>query len=215
MNGKTTVPLKYVADVRVSSVDKKTVEGQIPVRLCNYTDVYYQDTIRADQEFMEATATPEQLDAFRLAAHDVIITKDSETPEDIGVPAFVANSSRDLVCGYHLALLRPIPSRVEGRYLYWCMSSRPMRAYFAARATGVTRFGLRTEVIKAAPVIVPSLEEQRRILSFLDQNVARIERLNDLMRAQIERHQERAEALVTEVITAGLASVTPTWAGSR
>jgi len=32
-------PLKRVAAVWFSSVDKKTVEGQIPVRLCSYTDV--------------------------------------------------------------------------------------------------------------------------------------------------------------------------------
>jgi len=76
-----TVPLKSVAEIRVSNVDKKSVDGQVPVRLCNYTDVYHRSAIQADQEFMAATATTEQLTAFRLLPGDVVITKDSETPK--------------------------------------------------------------------------------------------------------------------------------------
>lgn len=60
------VPLRSVATVRVSNVDKKTVEGDQPVRLCNYTDVYYNDTISADMSFMDATATQEQIRVFGL-----------------------------------------------------------------------------------------------------------------------------------------------------
>ena len=32
--------LKHLADVRVSTVDKTTVDGEVAVRLCNYVDVY-------------------------------------------------------------------------------------------------------------------------------------------------------------------------------
>lgn len=49
--------LKFNASVRVSNVDKKSEEGECSVRLCNYTDVYYNDFITSDIEFMEATAS--------------------------------------------------------------------------------------------------------------------------------------------------------------
>ena len=39
--------LEHFASYRTSSVDKKTDDAQWPVRLCNYTDVYYQNRIRA------------------------------------------------------------------------------------------------------------------------------------------------------------------------
>ncbi len=99
----TTLPLKRIASVRVSDVDKKSVEGEPPVRLCNYTDVYYRDEIEPGQAFMVATASPEQIAAFRLQPGDVIITKDSETADDIAVPAYVRATASDLICGYHLA----------------------------------------------------------------------------------------------------------------
>ena len=50
--------LSDVAIVEISSVDKKTKEGETPVRLCNFTDVYHNWAIMADMadNFMEATA---------------------------------------------------------------------------------------------------------------------------------------------------------------
>ena len=50
------VRLGNVAEVAFSSVDKKTVDGEIPVELCNYTDVFYNRRIRPGMEFMTATA---------------------------------------------------------------------------------------------------------------------------------------------------------------
>ena len=49
--------LRHVAAVSNSNVDKKSYENGFRVRLCNYTDVYYNDFITDDMSFMEATAT--------------------------------------------------------------------------------------------------------------------------------------------------------------
>jgi hypothetical protein len=68
-----TVPLRHLAEVRVSNVDKKSVDGETSVRLCNYTDVYYGDRITADMNFMPATATRQQIQAFGLKAGDSLI----------------------------------------------------------------------------------------------------------------------------------------------
>jgi hypothetical protein len=50
--------------VRISNVDKKTVPGKRRVLLCNYMDVYSNDYIRAELPFMEATATPAEIERF-------------------------------------------------------------------------------------------------------------------------------------------------------
>jgi len=39
-------PIRRVAVYRVSSVDKLALDGEAPVRLCNYTDVRYNETSR-------------------------------------------------------------------------------------------------------------------------------------------------------------------------
>jgi type I restriction enzyme S subunit len=195
-------------EIRVSTVDKKSIEGQTPVRLCNYTDVYYRDSIAPNQEFMVATATSEQVETFGLRAGDVIITKDSETPDDIGVPAFVAESAADLVCGYHLAVLRPKPGAIDGQYLHWSMSSHWVSGQLAARATGVTRFGLRTDVIANTLLKVPLPEDQRRIARLLESMGREVARTRGRLRRLAELITERLGALAERLI--GHSSGVPT-----
>ena len=96
----STYKLKDIADVRVSNVDKKTSNAETPVKLCNYMDVYLNDYVTKSIEFMAASASKSEIERFHLQAGDVIITKDSETPDDIGVPAVVTDSIDGLVCGY-------------------------------------------------------------------------------------------------------------------
>ena len=81
--------LKHIADVRFSGVDKHAHDDETPVRLCNYTDVYKNDRIVGEMNLMHATATAGEIARLTLKAGDVILTKDSETPDDIGVPAWV------------------------------------------------------------------------------------------------------------------------------
>lgn len=79
--------------MRVSNVDKHSRKGELPVRLCNYVDVYKNDRITPEMPFMVATATPTEIERFRLERGDVLITKDSEAWNDIGVPALVVKSA--------------------------------------------------------------------------------------------------------------------------
>ena len=95
--------LKYIADVRFSTVDKHSYKDEHEVRLCNYIDVYKHEYITNDFDFMKATASEAEIKRFRVENGDVIITKDSETPKEIAVPALVIENLENVVCGYHLA----------------------------------------------------------------------------------------------------------------
>jgi type I restriction enzyme S subunit len=190
------VVLKQLAQVSVSNVDKKSAEGEIPVRLVNYTDVYYGDRLSPALALMRATATAEQIQTFRLRCGDVLLTKDSETTEDIGIAAYVDSASEEMVLGYHLSLLRPKPDIISGRFLYWAMCGGGARGQLAAGATGVTRFGLRESVIGSVVVAVPPIKCQRAIADFLETETARIDALVAKRRQAIELLKERLAAAV-------------------
>ena len=165
------VRLKHLASIAVSNVDKKTASDEQSVRLCNYTDVYYNERITPDLPFMEATASADQIERFGLRAGDVLLTKDSETSDDIAVPAYVVADLPGVVCGYHLALLRP-GQEVDGRYLFWALTSRSSREQFSASANGITRFGLRYDSFGEVRVPLPPIAEQRAIADYLDRETA-------------------------------------------
>lgn len=177
------VRLGDVAEVVVSNVDKKSRVDEVPVHLCNYTDVYNAMAIRPTKSFMRATATPAEIQRFRLDVGDVVITKDSEDPTDIAIPALVEKTAPNLVCGYHLAIVRPGPN-VNGRFLKYCFDLPKTRHYFAARANGATRFGLTVRTIAEAKIQIPTLSEQERIAEALRSWDLAVELLSTLSRAK-------------------------------
>ncbi|MFG0243613.1 MAG: restriction endonuclease subunit S [Phycisphaerales bacterium JB054] len=160
--GWRVASLSDLAEIRFSSVDKKSVWGELPVRLCNYTDVYFNDYVTASMDFMRATATRSELERFALFAGDVVITKDSETPDDIGVPALIDSSAEDLLCGYHLAIIRS-KSSVDPTFLAKQLSQPRIRQYFGRQANGTTRYGLAAAAIDQTPIWVPPIDQQRAI----------------------------------------------------
>lgn len=193
--------LKYISNTRVSNVDKKS-EDEISVKLCNYVDVYKNEFIDEKIDFMVATATRGQLDAFELKKGDVILTKDSETPDDIGVPSYVSlDDTKDIVCGYHLAISTPNSAILSGKYLFRLLQSSIFRSYFEVHSNGITRFGLDTYSIFNADIPLPSLSEQHVIADFLDRETAKIDGIIKKVEMQIEKLQEYRQALILNAVT--------------
>jgi len=193
--------LRNITDMRVSNVDKHVKAEEMPVRLCNYVDVYKNDCIDTQMDFMRATATGEEIERFRLAKGDVLITKDSETWDDIGVPALVTNPAPDLVSGYHLALLRPSVGKITGRYLFHALQSKGLACQFHVKAKGVTRYGLAHSDIKSVWLPLPPLPEQTAIAERLDKATANIDAIIARTRREIELLQEYHTRLTADVVT--------------
>lgn len=156
------VPMTELADISFSGVDKKSAPNEIPVRLCNYVDVFHNHQIDGRIEFQEATATEREVAKFQLRRGDVVFTKDSETAEEIAEPAYVAEDLDGVLCGYHLAIARPREG-VDGRFLYYAMKEQYTRRQFVRVANGVTRFGLTLDAIGSILIPRPAFDEQRHI----------------------------------------------------
>lgn len=196
-----TAPIWSFADVRPSNVDKKSKPDELAVRLVNYTDVYYSKVITPELDLMIATASDEHLKRFAVLPGDVIITKDSEGPDDIGVPAIIERSDADMVCAYHLTLLRPYRDKCHPKYLFWAFESKPTKDYWLTASFGVTRYSIGAGVISRLPIPDLPLDEQRRIADHLDEVTGKI----DAMLAKVAELKslliERRAALITDVVT--------------
>ncbi|SFU02089.1 restriction endonuclease subunit S [Pseudomonas marincola] len=195
--------LKRCCNVFPSNVDKKSYEGQIPVRLCNYTDVYYNEKIDAGIEFMSATATQEQISKFSLRAGDVIFTKDSETADDIAIAAYVPFDLPGVICGYHLSMARP-SADADGRFVKCFFDSHSAKAYFAISANGLTRVGLSQYATDNVPLPLPPPPEQTQIARFLDHETDRIDTLIEEQQRLIELLKEKRQAVISNSVTKGL-----------
>jgi type I restriction enzyme, S subunit len=192
--------LRHVAIFNNSNVDKKSYDDQADVKLCNYTDVYYNEFITPDLEFMNATASESEIDKFRLAEGDVIITKDSEDPNDIGIPALVKQDMHDVVCGYHLTVIKSHEFDLSG-FIHRSIQSHPTKAHFFVESPGITRFGLDQDAIGDIPVCIPPKEHRSTIVSAINTEINRIKTLITKKARFIELLKEKRQALITHAVT--------------
>jgi len=182
-----TQALLDVATIKLSSVDKTTNENENIVRLCNYTDIYKNAFISNDMssEFMLASATQNEIDGFQLRKGQIAITKDSEKSDDIGVPAYIKDDEKDVLLGYHLALITP--KTIAGKYLNYYLQTQHMKKYFENNASGSgQRYTIAKDILEDLPLLrVPSKQQQEKIgelLFKLDEKIY----LNTKINAELE-----------------------------
>jgi type I restriction enzyme S subunit len=194
--------LKYLADANPSNIDKKSKGEEQEVYLCNYVDVYKNETIHSNMDFMKATASNDQISKFILKQGDVILTKDSESANDIGIPALVTESFDNVVCGYHLTHITP--KDIQGEYLFRQFQCRFQQSYFEISANGVTRFGLGTEKFTSALVVIPEKNEQTAIATYLDRKTAEIDRIIANKQKLIALYEEEKQTVINQAVTRGV-----------
>ncbi len=196
--------LKYSGIVQPSNVDKKKEEGEIPVQLCNYIDVYKNEFIEDSLDFMEATATEDEISKFKINIDDVLVTKDSESADDIAVPALVKIERENLICGYHLTQIKPNAKELIGSFLFRLFQENLFKSQFTVYANGVTRFGLSVARFKDAFITLPPLAEQTSIAQFLDRKTSQIDSLVEKKKRLIELLKEEKTAVINQAVTKGI-----------
>ena len=192
--------LRYISNSYPSNVDKHSKKNETPVLLCNYTDVYKNEFITMEFDFMKATATDDQIQRFKLLKGDIIITKDSETADDIAAPALVKEDLQNVICGYHLAMIRP-NKEIFSEFLFRQLQTKIFNIQFEICANGITRVGLGTTDMKGAKFLVAPLSEQKVIANFIESASQKIDKAIDFQQQQIEKLKEYKSSLIDAAVT--------------
>lgn len=203
-----TQRLKFLAKIRPSNVDKKSQNEEAKIELCNYSEVYNNEFIDESLDFMEATATEREIERFELEEGDILLTKDSEDWQDIGVPAQITTDLPDVLCGYHLFFCRPNKNDIDPRFLFWVLKSRCVAFQFEGAATGITRYGLANRDVADAWIPIPPTERQSEISTFLDYYAKRIDELINKKQYLENLLEEKRQSVVTRAVTKGIGTDT-------
>ena len=203
-----------------SGIDKKIVEGEKPVKMFNYLDVYQSTdkTLRYSTDLMDTTAPQDKVTEHSVRNGDILLTPSSETADDIGHAARVLDVPTGVVYSYHQLRFRT-NNIANPAFLTYCFNSAPMRSYFSSVCTGTTRMVLGRDDFKNAPLAIPTLTEQAIIAAFLDRETAKIDALVAEQRRLIDLLKEKRQAVISHVVTKGLNPHAPmkpsgvTWLG--
>ena len=192
--------LGYLANCFPSNVDKHSKINERQVRLCNYTDVYKNDYITDEMELMLATASEEQINKFSLQKGDIVITKDSETASDIAVPTYIKEDLTNVVCGYHLAMIR-VYQKSYSKYLFRALQTKLFNVQFEVCSNGITRVGLGSSDLKNGYFLVPSEHEQIQIADYIELGTSKISTAISLKEKEIEKLKEYKSVLINEAVS--------------
>jgi type I restriction enzyme S subunit len=161
--------IKVCIDPIMSNVDKHIKEYETRILLCNYMDVYTNRYLTKEISFSLGSVNPAEQQRFSLKPQDVIITKDSETPDDIAIPSVLIEKVENLICGYHLCILRAKDiNKLNGEFLMLQLQLPEINKQFANKANGSTRYGLTIDSIDCNFLKVPNnINEQIEIVKRL------------------------------------------------
>lgn len=128
---------------------------------------------------------------------------------DIDVtPRCIGLIKNDGVCSPAYSQFRLSKTADAGYYYYYYLNLDNTKELLHLAKN--LRHSLTEEQLGAVPTVLPPMEEQRRIVVFLDEKLAQVDTLIANVQAQIEKLKAYKQSLITEVVTKGLDTTVPT-----
>jgi restriction endonuclease S subunit len=94
-----------------------------------------------------------------------------------------------------------LSNQFNGRFIVYQMSAKAYLDYVHAISRGGTRPRISREMLGNIGIIVPPLEEQQTIATFLDRETAKIDSLIAKVQEATERLKEYRTALISAAVT--------------
>jgi type I restriction enzyme, S subunit len=134
---------------------------------------------------------------------DFIYADTSEDLEGSGNFTYF-NSKTTAFAGYHTILNKQKKREHDSRYLAYLFDSKPFRSQIQREVSGTKVFSITKSILKDTVVLLPTKEEQKSIVIYLDKKTSSIDDLITKKYDFAERLIEKRAALISQVVTKGL-----------
>ena len=181
------VKLGEIGKISSAGVDKKVNEGEVPVRLLNFVDVFYRNFIYNDELTHWVTAKPIKVEQCSVQKGDIFFTPSSEMPTDIAISAVAMEDMKGVVYSYHIVRLRP---HIEMDLHYRAYAFQTDEFYKQAERIcdgSGQRYVISQDGFRNMSIHLPSLPEQKAIAEVLtaaDNEIATHRKKLDALRLQ-------------------------------
>ena len=181
------VKLGEIGKISSAGVDKKVNEGEVPVRLLNFVDVFYRDFIYNDELTHWVTAKPIKVEQCSVQKGDIFFTPSSEMPTDIAISAVAMEDMKGVVYSYHIVRLRP---HIEMDLHYRAYAFKTDEFYKQAERIcdgSGQRYVISQDGFRNMSIHLPYLPEQKAIaeaLTTADKEIATHHKKLDALRLQ-------------------------------
>lgn len=128
---------------------------------------------------------------------DLLITKDGT----IGKIAKVINLDKPACLNSGIFVIKQTKNMYIQDYLFWMLSSNVLKEFNRFTQTGATIAHLYQNVFEQMPCVLPCIEEQRKISSYLNNSISKIDYSISQCNKMISLLQERKQIIINDVVT--------------
>src|SRR5699024_8028566 len=167
----------------------------------SYSDVYKNRILTKNVQELVMSTEKEQKD-YSIQEGDVLFTRTSEVIEEVGMASVCLSTIPAVTFAGFLIRFRPfVKTKLLTEYARYYFDALFIRDFFAKEMNLVTRASLSQPLLKRLPVILPSIDEQEQIISYLDNQTARIDKLIEDKTKVIEELENYKKSLIYEYVT--------------
>jgi len=128
---------------------------------------------------------------------DLLFTKDGT----IGKTLLIEKLPGPTSLNSHLLLIRSTSNRYISEFLQFSFKSTPFSIYINLKKTGTTFYGVSQNTMENYRGIFPPLNEQKKIVEYLDKQIQKIDKIIKKESQRINLLKEYRKSLISEVIT--------------
>lgn len=134
--------------------------------------------------------------------YDFIFADTSEDLEGSGNNVYV-DRNENLFAGYHTIILRN-KKHQDNKFLAYLFLSDNWRTQIRKSVCGVKVFSITQQDLAPIEIVLPPLEEQKRIVNFLDKKTSAIDSIIEKIKTEIDALKTYRRALINEAVTGKL-----------
>ena len=169
--------------------------------IVNYVNVYKKCSIVSEDLQGRVDLDKTSIDRYRVQRGDVFFTRTSETQDEIGIASVLLEDIEDCVFSGFVLRARPITNFLLPEYCKYCFSTNNVRRQIIRSSTLTTRALTNGTSLSKVKILVPSIEEQARIVAILDKFEALVNDLSQGLPAEIAAVQEQYEYYRNKLLT--------------
>ncbi len=142
---------------------------------------------------------------IQLQEDDVLVTKDGT----IGKIAMVKNMPFPATLNSGVFVTRPYKNEYLQHYMYWVLSSDIFPEFIHYSKVGTTIVHLYQKVFERFKYPVPPLDEQKRIVDYLDQQCSKLDAIIAIKQQQMKTLDALRQSIIYHAVTKGLDDSVP------
>ena len=164
-----------------------------------YGDVYKNDVISHPSSL--CMSDERDWVTYSVCKGDIFFTRTSETTDDIGISSVCMDTIEKCCFSGFLIRFRPKGERLSPSFSRFYFRSTFPLIHFTKEMNQVTRSSLSQGLLKTCHVLIPPLQEQERISSYLEGTLEKLDFISEREIKRIDLLKEYRQSLISSVVT--------------